>query len=169
MDNQKLSEKVDYKYELAQKRRDKLNFIDLENSLSMIYKIEKLNTNSSFKINFEYIAEKKGVKLRIGIYILIFPEFTYAGCENGDCHNGYGTYIWFNGDTDDRSWAHGDKFIGYFKNGKEDGMHKNWDEHWDTCWDADWMHGEIVKKMVVTVVMKIPINIVIKRWDETLG
>tara|TARA_Y100001970_G_C14043428_1_gene755047 strand:- start:234 stop:911 length:678 start_codon:yes stop_codon:yes gene_type:complete len=43
-----LSEKVDYKYELAQKRRDKLNVIDLENSLSMIYKIEKLNTNSSF-------------------------------------------------------------------------------------------------------------------------
>ncbi len=43
-----LSEKIDYKYELAQKRRDKLNVIDLENSLSMIYKIEKLNTNSSF-------------------------------------------------------------------------------------------------------------------------
>ncbi len=43
-----LSEKVDYKYELAQKRRDKLNIIDLENSLSMIYKIEKLNNNSSF-------------------------------------------------------------------------------------------------------------------------
>ena len=43
-----LSEKVDYKYELAQKRRDKLNVIDLENSLSMIYKIEKLNSNSSF-------------------------------------------------------------------------------------------------------------------------
>ena len=43
-----LSEKVDYKYELAQKRRDKLNVKDLENSLSMIYKIEKLNTDSSF-------------------------------------------------------------------------------------------------------------------------
>ena len=43
-----LSEKVDYKYELAQKRRDKLNVHDLENSLSMIYKIEKLNTNSPF-------------------------------------------------------------------------------------------------------------------------
>ena len=43
-----LSEKVDYKYQLAQKRRDKLNVQDLENSLSMIYKIEKLNTNSPF-------------------------------------------------------------------------------------------------------------------------
>ena len=43
-----LSEKVDYKYELAQKRRDKLNVKDIENSLGMIYKIEKLNTLSSF-------------------------------------------------------------------------------------------------------------------------
>ena len=43
-----LSEKVDFKYELAQKRRDKLNVQDLENSLRMIYKIEKLNTKASF-------------------------------------------------------------------------------------------------------------------------
>ena len=43
-----LSEKIDYKYELAQKRRDKLNVQDLENSLRMIYKIEKLNTNAPF-------------------------------------------------------------------------------------------------------------------------
>ena len=43
-----LSEKIDYKYELAQKRRDKLNVQDLENSLRMIYKIEKLNTKASF-------------------------------------------------------------------------------------------------------------------------
>ena len=43
-----LSEKVDYKYELAQKRKDKLNVKDIENSLGMIYKIEKLNTYSSF-------------------------------------------------------------------------------------------------------------------------
>ena len=60
-------------------------------------------------------------------YIILFilficPEFTYAGCENGDCHNGYGTYIWFNGDTDDRSWSHGDRFIGYFKNGNMHGQ-----------------------------------------------
>ena len=54
--------------------------------------------------------------------LFIFSEFTYAGCENGDCHNGYGTYIWFNGDTDDRSWSHGDKFIGYFKDGKMHGQ-----------------------------------------------
>ena len=54
--------------------------------------------------------------------LFIFPEFTYAGCENGDCHNGYGTYIWFNGDTDDRPWSHGDKFTGYFKNGKMHGQ-----------------------------------------------
>ena len=43
-----LSEKLDYKYELAQKRREKLNVQDLEKSLSIIYKIEKLNTKSSF-------------------------------------------------------------------------------------------------------------------------
>ena len=39
---------MDYKYELAQKRRKKLNVQDLENSLSMIYRIEKLNNKSPF-------------------------------------------------------------------------------------------------------------------------
>ena len=40
----------------------------------------------------------------------ILSQLLYAGCEDGDCDNGYGTYIWFNGDTDNRSWSHGDKY-----------------------------------------------------------
>ena len=55
-------------------------------------------------------------------YFFVFSQLLYAGCEDGDCHNGYGTYIWFNGDTDDRSWSHGDKYTGYFLNGKMHGQ-----------------------------------------------
>ena len=43
-----LSEKIDYKYELAQKRKSKLSSKDMDNSLAMIYKIEKLNSDSKF-------------------------------------------------------------------------------------------------------------------------
>ena len=43
-----LSEKIDYKYELAGKRKSKLALKDLNNSLAMIYKIEKLNSDSKY-------------------------------------------------------------------------------------------------------------------------
>ena len=43
-----LSEKIDYKYELAEKRKSKLSSKDMDNSLAMIYKIEKLNSDSKY-------------------------------------------------------------------------------------------------------------------------
>ncbi len=43
-----LSEKIDYKYELAEKRKSKLSSDDVSNSLVMIYKIEKLNSDTKF-------------------------------------------------------------------------------------------------------------------------
>ena len=43
-----LSEKIDYKYELAEKRKSKLSSDDISNSLAMIYKIEKLNSDTKF-------------------------------------------------------------------------------------------------------------------------
>ena len=43
-----LSEKIDYKYELAKKRKSKLSLKDMNNSLAMIYKIEKLNSDSKY-------------------------------------------------------------------------------------------------------------------------
>ena len=43
-----LSEKIDYKYELAEKRKSKLSLKDMNNSLAMIYKIEKLNSDSKY-------------------------------------------------------------------------------------------------------------------------
>jgi hypothetical protein len=43
-----LSEKIDYKYELAQKRKSKLSSKNMDNSLAMIYKIEKLNSDSKY-------------------------------------------------------------------------------------------------------------------------
>ena len=43
-----LSEKIDYKYELAEKRKSKLSLKDMDNSLAMIYKIEKLNSDSKY-------------------------------------------------------------------------------------------------------------------------
>ena len=43
-----LSEKIDYKYELAKKRKSKLSSDDISNSLAMIYKIEKLNSDTKF-------------------------------------------------------------------------------------------------------------------------
>jgi hypothetical protein len=43
-----LSEKIDYKYELAEKRKSKLSSKDINNSLAMIYKIEKLNSDSKY-------------------------------------------------------------------------------------------------------------------------
>lgn len=56
------------------------------------------------------------------IIFLIITSNSYAGCEDGDCNNGFGTYIWFNGDTDNRSWSHGDKYVGYFLNGQMHGQ-----------------------------------------------
>jgi hypothetical protein len=53
---------------------------------------------------------------------LLMPFYSFSGCEEGDCYNGFGTYVWKNGDTDDRSWAEGDKYIGYFLNGKMHGQ-----------------------------------------------
>jgi hypothetical protein len=43
-----LSEKIDYKYELAEKRKSKLSSKNMDNSLAMIYKIEKLNSDSKY-------------------------------------------------------------------------------------------------------------------------
>ena len=43
-----LSEKIDYKYELAEKRKSKLSSNDISKSLAMIYKIEKLNSDSKY-------------------------------------------------------------------------------------------------------------------------
>ena len=43
-----LSEKIDYKYELAEKRKSKLSSKEMDNSLAMIYKIEKLNSDSKY-------------------------------------------------------------------------------------------------------------------------
>ena len=56
------------------------------------------------------------------LLLLLMPFHLYCGCEDGDCNNGYGTYIWWNGDTDDRSWSHGDKYVGYFLDGKMHGQ-----------------------------------------------
>ena len=56
------------------------------------------------------------------IIFLIITSNSYAGCENSDCNNGFGTYIWFNGDTDKRSWSLRDKYIGYFSNGQINGQ-----------------------------------------------
>ena len=56
------------------------------------------------------------------LLFLLMPFYLYCGCEDGDCHNGYGTYIWQNGDADDRSWSHGDKYVGYFFDGKMHGQ-----------------------------------------------
>ena len=58
-------------------------------------------------------------------YLLVFfliPFYSYSGCEDGDCNNGYGTYIWFNGDTDTRGWVEGDKYVGMFLDGKMHGQ-----------------------------------------------
>ena len=52
------------------------------------------------------------------IIILILAHFFHMLDVKRERNNGYGTYIWFNGDTDTRSWSHGDKYIGYFKDGK---------------------------------------------------
>ena len=43
-----LSEKIDYKYELAEKRKSKLSSNYISKSLAMIYKIEKLNSDSKY-------------------------------------------------------------------------------------------------------------------------
>ena len=43
-----LSEKIDYKYELAEKRKSKLSSNDISKSLAMVYKIEKLNSDSKY-------------------------------------------------------------------------------------------------------------------------
>jgi hypothetical protein len=60
--------------------------------------------------------------MRYLLLLLLIPFNLYCGCEDGDCHNGYGTYVWRNGDTDDRSWAQGDKYVGYFVDGKMHGQ-----------------------------------------------
>lgn len=56
------------------------------------------------------------------LIFLLIPFYLFSGCEDGDCHNGFGTYIWKNGDTDDRPWVDGDKYIGYFLDGKMHGQ-----------------------------------------------
>ncbi len=39
---------------------------------------------------------------------LVVNNFAFAGCIEGDCNNGYGTY----------TWADGDKYVGEWKDGK---------------------------------------------------
>jgi|TARA_B110000263_G_scaffold131501_1_gene114329 hypothetical protein len=56
------------------------------------------------------------------VFFLLFPLFVYCGCEDGDCENGYGIYVWRNGDTDPNSWNEGDKYVGQFYNGKMHGQ-----------------------------------------------
>ena len=64
-------------------------------------------------------------KSSILFVLMALPFFAYSGCEDGDCENGYGTYIWRNGDSDLSSWIVGDKYIGSFKNGKMHGQGKH--------------------------------------------
>tara|TARA_B100000768_G_scaffold6389_1_gene7379 strand:+ start:1508 stop:1933 length:426 start_codon:yes stop_codon:yes gene_type:complete len=58
-------------------------------------------------------------------FVMYMPFIVFSGCEDGDCENGYGTYIWRDGDTDSSSWIVGDKYIGSFKNGKMHGQGKH--------------------------------------------
>ena len=60
--------------------------------------------------------------LKFLLLFFLIPFYSYSGCEDGDCNNGYGTYIWFNGDTDTRGWVEGDKYVGMFFNGKMHGQ-----------------------------------------------
>ena len=60
--------------------------------------------------------------LKFLLLFFLIPFYSYSGCEDGDCNNGYGTYIWFNGDTDTRGWVEGDKYVGMFLNGKMHGQ-----------------------------------------------
>lgn len=58
-------------------------------------------------------------------------KYSDTGCLAGDCNNGFGTYIWTNGDIHTGFWKNGkahliafkfwhdkDTFIGFYKNGK---------------------------------------------------
>ena len=51
---------------------------------------------------------------RLLLISLLLPFFTIAqtGCISGDCVNGYGTYVWKNGD----------KYVGEHKNGVSHGQ-----------------------------------------------
>jgi hypothetical protein len=60
--------------------------------------------------------------LKFLLLFFLIPFYSYSGCEDGDCNNGYGTYIWFNGDADTRGWVEGDKYVGMFLNGKMHGQ-----------------------------------------------
>lgn len=65
---------------------------------------------------------QNNLKFTCVLLLILLPLSALCGCEDGDCENGYGTYVFRDGDTDPSSWIVGDSYTGSFLNGKMHGQ-----------------------------------------------